>query len=312
MKKLISIAIPAYNEEGNLDELKKRLQEVMSANPGYDFEVIISENGSWDRSYEILLQINREDPRFKVVQLSRNFGCDGGITAAMHHAKGDALVIMMADLQEPPEMISEFIKKWEEGYDVVYGKIMKRAESGFMRVLFTKMFYRIMYLLTNKAFPEDVSDFRLMDRRVYLAVNSMEERNRLLRGLIAWTGFRQYGIPFDRRPRYAGKSTFNYIAVFKLAFNGIFAFSYFPLKLATVFGTIISLLAFIAAIIEVAMNLIFGREVPGFTTLITVILLMSGIIILILGIIGEYISRIYDEVKQRPNYIIRNEIGFQK
>lgn len=310
MKKLISIVIPAYNEEGNVDELAKRLQKVMDDNPSHDFEVIIVENGSWDGTYEKLLAVHRADPRFKIIQLSRNFGCDGGITAGMNHAKGDALVITMADLQEPPEMITDFIRKWEEGYDVVYGKVMKRAESGLFRRAFTFLYYKIMYLLTNKAFPEDVSDFRLMDRRVYLAVNSMEERNRLLRGLIAWTGFRQYGIPFDRRPRYAGKSTFNYLAVFRLAFNGIFAFSYFPLKLATAFGTLVSILAFLAAIVEVAMYFVFGREVPGFTTLITVILLMFGITIMILGVIGEYISRIYDEVKQRPNYIVRNEIGF--
>lgn len=310
MKKLISIVIPAFNEEKGLDELKRQLQLVMNANDNYDFEVIIVENGSWDNSFEVLERIHYDDPRFKVLQLSRNFGCDGGITAGMRYAKGDALVIMMADLQEPPELISQFIKKWEEGYDVIYGIVKKRAEVGPIRSFCTQIFYRIMYVLTDKAIPENVSDFRLMDRRVYLAINSMNERNRLLRGLIAWTGFKQYGIPFERRPRYAGKSTFSYIAVFKLALNGIFSFSYFPLKLATAFGMFVSLLSFTMGIIEIILYFIYGREVPGFTTLITVILFLFGIVILILGIIGEYISRIYDEVKQRPNYIIRKEIGF--
>ncbi len=210
-KKMISIVIPSYNEEPGLPELKRQLQHVMDTNEAYDFEVIIVENGSWDKSFELLQKIHEEDSRFKVVQLSRNFGCDGGITAGMHYARGDAMVIMMADLQEPPEMISQFIKKWEEGYDVVYGIVAKRAGISLIHSLSTKAFYRIMYLLTDKAFPEDVSDFRLIDRRVYLAVNSMDERNRLLRGLIAWTGFKQYGIPFERKPRFAGESTFNYI-----------------------------------------------------------------------------------------------------
>jgi polyisoprenyl-phosphate glycosyltransferase len=310
MKKIISIVIPAFNEEQGLEELKKQLQLVMNTNNDYDFEVIIVENGSWDNSFGVLKRIHEEDHRFKVLQLSRNFGCDGGITAGMRYARGDALIIMMADLQEPPELVSQFIKKWEEGYDIVYGIVKKRADAGLIRSLGTHFFYKIMYILTDKAFPENVSDFRLMDRKVYLAINSMNERNRLLRGLIAWTGFRQYGIPFERRPRYAGKSTFSYIAVFKLAFNGIFAFSYFPLKLATAFGVIVSLLSFLAGIIEIVLYFIYGRAVPGFTTIITVILFMFGIVILILGIIGEYISRIYDEVKQRPNFIIRNELGF--
>lgn len=310
MKKMISIVIPAYNEEEVLDELKKRLQTVMNDIPEYDFEVIIVENGSYDSTYDRLLKIHEEDPRFKILQLSRNFKCDGGITAGLRYVKGDAAVIMMADLQDPPELINQFIKKWEEGYDIVFTIVSKRSGVGFARRLFTGLFYKIINGLTDKAIPENVSDFRLMDRRVYEAVNGMDERNRMLRGIIVWTGFKQTGITYERPPRFAGESKASFVQVLKLALDGIFSFSYIPLKFATILGFIISIVSFIMIAVELVLYLAYGRIVPGFTTLIIVMLFLFGMLFLILGVIGEYIARIYDEVKQRPNYIVKKEIGF--
>ncbi|MCK4859477.1 MAG: glycosyltransferase family 2 protein [Candidatus Omnitrophica bacterium] len=310
MKKLISVVIPAYNEEAVLDELKKRLKEVMATNSNYDFEIIIVENGSWDSSFEKLIRINKEDPRFKIVQMSRNFGCDGAITAGLKYAKGDAAVIMNADLQDPPEMIFEFIKKWEEGYEIVYGIIEKRIGVSFTRKILSSIAYKIIYHLSNKMIPANVSDFRLIDKKVYTIVNKMEERNKFLRGIIAWTGFKQIGIPFDRPARFGGGPSANFFAVFKVAINGIFSFSYFPLRAVSVLGMVVSTSAFIMGITEIYLFLLYGRVVQGFTTLIVVMLFLFGTLFFILGVMGEYIARIYDEVKQRPNFIVKNEIGF--
>ena len=310
MKKLISVVIPAYNEEAVLDELEKRLKEVMATSSNYDFEIIIVENGSWDSSFEKLIRINKEDSRFKIVQMSRNFGCDGAITAGLKYAKGDAAVIMNADLQDPPEMIPEFIKKWEDGYEIVYGIIQKRIGVTFTRKILSSIAYKIIYHLSNKMIPTNVSDFRLIDKKVYTIVNKMEERNKFLRGIIAWTGFKQIGIPFDRPPRFAGGPSANFFAVFKVAINGIFSFSYFPLRAVSVLGIVVSASAFIMGIIEIYLFLRYGMVVHGFTTTIIVILFLFGTLFFILGIIGEYIARIYDEVKQRPNFIVKNEIGF--
>lgn len=309
-KKLISIVIPAYNEEEVVDELKRRLQSMMDGNPRYNFEVIIVENGSFDSTYNKLLKIHAEDSRFKILQLSRNFRCDGGITAGLQYVSGDAAVIMMADLQDPPELIPQFLEKWEEGYDIVYTVVLKRNGTGPARRLFSIMFYKIIGVLTDRTIPENASDFRLIDRRVYETVNRMNERNRMLRGIITWTGFKQYAINYERPPRFAGESKAAFVQVFKLALDGIFSFSYIPLKLTTYLGFIISVLSFIMIIVELALFLLYGREVPGFTTLIITILFLFGMLFMILGIIGEYIARIYDEVKQRPNYIVKKEIGF--
>lgn len=310
MKKLISIVIPAYNEEEVLDELKRRLQQVMNIIKDYDFEVIIVENGSWDSTFEKLLGINKEDPRFKIVQLSRNFGCDGGITAGLAFANGDAAVIMNADLQDPPEMIAQFIKKWEDGYDIVYGIIQKREGVSLIRRILSSLAYKIIYLLTDATIPENASDFRLIDEKVYVTVNKMEEKNKFLRGIIAWTGFKQIGIPYERPPRYAGEPKAGFCTAFNVAINGIFSFSYFPLQIATVLGFIASIISFILILVEIGLYFRYGQVVPGFTTTIILILFLFGILFSLLGIIGIYIARIYDEVKERPNFIVDDTIGF--
>jgi dolichol-phosphate mannosyltransferase len=310
MKKLISIVIPAYNEESVIEELKKRLQNIMNTCPDYDFEVIIVENGSFDSTFERLISIHHEDPRFKIVQLSRNFGCDGGITAGLAYANGDAAVIMNADLQDPPELIPRFIQEWEAGNEIIYGVIKRREGVNLIRRILSRLAYMIIFRLSNHMIPENASDFRLIDRKVYTIINSLKEKNKFLRGLVVWTGFKQRGIPFERQPRFAGESKADFKTVWNVAMNGIFSFSYFPLKIATFMGFLLSTLSFVMALFEIYLYLAFGREVPGFTTLILVILFCFGMIFLMFGIMGTYIERIYDEVKQRPNYIVNNEIGF--
>lgn len=310
MKELISIIIPAYNEESVVEELRKRLQHVMNACPNYDFEVIVVENGSVDTTFERLVSIHQEDPRFKILQLSRNFGCDGGITAGLVYAKGDAAVIMNADLQDPPELIPQFIQKWESGYDIVYGVIQKREGVNIIRRVLSRVAYMIIFKLSNRMIPENASDFRLIDRKVYKIINSMKEKNKFLRGLVVWTGFKQIGIPLERAPRFAGESKADFRTAWNVAMNGIFSFSYFPLKIATTLGFLLSTLSFLMALVEIYLFFAFGREVPGFTTIILVILFCFGMIFLMFGIMGTYIERIYDEVKQRPNYIVNTEIGF--
>lgn len=309
MKKLISVVIPAYNEEDVLDELQRRLKSIMDSNIDYEFEIIIVENGSWDSSFEKLVQINKEDPRFKIVKLSKNFGCDGGITAGLKYATGDAVVIMNADLQDPPEMITQFLRKWEEGYEIIYGIIEKREGVSFTRKILSKLAYEIIYNLTHEAIPKNASDFRLIDKKVYLIVNNMGEKNKFLRGIIAWTGFKQTGIPYERPARYAGETKAGFCAALNVAMNGIFSFSYFPLHIATILGFVISAISFGLIFLELAFFFIYGQIVPGFTTTIVLILFLFGMLFFLIGIVGIYIARIYDEVKQRPNFIVTDKIG---
>lgn len=310
MKKMISVVIPAYNEEDVLDELKRRLIKVMNYNANYDFEIIIVENGSWDSSFEKLKDFNDEDSRFKTIKLSRNFGLDGGISAGLKYARGDGIVIMNADLQDPPEMISQFIKKWEDGYEVIYGIILKREKVSIITRILSSLAYELIHKLTHSVIPKNVSDFRLIDKNVQIVVNNMTEKNRFLRGMIAWTGFRQTGIPYERPGRYAGESKFNFQAAFNVAINGIFSFSYFPLHIATILGFITSLGSFIMIIVQLGLFFLYGQVIPGFATTIITISFLFGILFFLLGIIGIYLARIYDEVKQRPNFIVREFVGF--
>lgn len=309
MRKLISVIIPAYNEEAVLNELRRRLLDVMAVNRNYDFEIIIVENGSWDSTFDMLVRMNHDDPRFKVVQLSRNFGPDGGITAGLSRARGDAAVIMNADLQDPPELVTRFIEEWENGYEIVYGIIKKRSGVSHSRKLLSAIAYKIINKMADTGIPENAGDFRLIDKKVYTIINIMQEKNKYLRGLIAWTGFKQLGIPYERPSRYAGDSKAGFSTAMEVALNGIFSFSYLPLRLATVVGFALSLISFILMIFELALFMIYGREVPGYTSTILIILFLFGMLFLLLGIVGIYLGRIYDEVKQRPNFIIKNEIG---
>jgi dolichol-phosphate mannosyltransferase len=229
MKKLISIVTSAYNEEECVEYLAQSIKKVFENLQNYNFEVIFVENGSTDRTYEKMLKIHNEDKRFKIVRLSRNFRMDGGITAGLNYANGEAVILMTANLQDKPSLIPEFIKKWEEGYEHVYAIVKSRPGKSIFRKAFSKIFYVIINYMTDDLIPKDVSDYRLIDRKIVKTINNIHERNRFMRGLFAWSGFKSTGIEFERDKRYAGKSHAHFWKVVELALKGIFAFSYKPI-----------------------------------------------------------------------------------
>jgi dolichol-phosphate mannosyltransferase len=303
-KKLISLIVPAYNEEDCVDELFSRLDAVFATEPQYDFEVVIVENGSLDSTWVKLQAIAQKDSRFKILKLSRNFRMDGGLTAGLDYIKGDACVLMTADLQDPPELIPQFLRYWEQGYENIFGVITKREGTGPIRTMNSKLFYWLAGKLTDGRIPRNASDFRLVDRKVYEAVKGMTERNRFVRGLFAWAGFNSIGVPMERSPRFGGVSNAHTLKVLDLAFKGIFAHSYKPLRLITVFGFVLSGLSFISIVPLFFLWLFVGVPFAGFGTLVGLFLLVFGIVSLMLGILSEYVGLIYEEVKARPNYVV--------
>jgi polyisoprenyl-phosphate glycosyltransferase len=309
MNKIISIVIPAYNESGNMEELSRQLKDVFLELPVYDFEVIVVENGSTDNTYKLITQIRESDKRFKILQLSRNFRMDGGITAGLSFAKGDAIVIMTANLQDKPSTIIEFVKKWEEGYENIFGIVKSRPGKSVLRRFNSWIFYKIIKFLTGNMIPENVSDFRLIDRKILKIINSMEERNRFIRGMIAWTGFKSIGVEYERAPRYSGNSHAHFFKVLQLAIQGIFAFSYFPIRAIVLLGFSVSALSFIFLVYIVVKTIVYGVPFAGYGTIMTIISMMFGMVFLILGVLGQYIAQIYEEAKKRPNFIVTNKIG---
>lgn len=308
-RKLISVVIPAYNESDCVDELARQLQAVMLSEPQYDFEVIVVENGSEDDTFEKLMTIHAGDPRFKIVQLARNFRMDGGLTAGLAHVKGDAAVVMTADLQDPPDLIPTFLRRWEEGYENVYMVVSQRRGTGPVRSFNSRAFYWLAGRLTDGRIPPNASDFRLVDRKVYETINRMEERNRFVRGLFAWVGYRSIGVPHERRPRYGGASKAHTFGVLDLAFKGIFAHSYKPLRLITITGFAVSAMSFLTLLGLTIRFFLFGVPFAGFGTIVGFTLLLFGILFTMLGVVSEYVGLIYEEVKQRPNYVVRDVVG---
>lgn len=311
-KKLISIIVPAYNEEDCVQELARRLALVFDANPNYAFEAIIIENGSVDRTWDLLQDIHTKDERFKIIQLARNFRMDGGLTAGLHYASGDAAVLMTADLQDPPELISDFIKKWEEGFENVYMIVTKRRGTGPIRRFNSRAFYWLAGKLTDDRIPANASDFRLVDRRVYEAVRSMEERNRFIRGLFAWVGFNSVGIEAERPERFGGVSNAHSLKVIDLAFKGIFSHSYVPLKLITVTGLFLSVASLIATVGLIFVWVAVGVPFAGFGSIISLGLMLFGVLAFMIGLVAEYVGLIYEEVKARPNFVVRSTLGIDQ
>lgn len=308
-KKLVSVVIPAYNESDCVDELFHRLSKIFDSESKYDFECVFVENGSEDDTFDKLERIHKLDSRFKVLQLARNFRMDGGLTAGLSVIKGDACVLMTADLQDPPELIPEFIRLWEQGFENIYGVVTKREGISRLRAFNSKLFYSLAGKLTSGRITKNASDFRLVDRRVYEAVNAMTERNRFVRGLFAWVGFRSIGVEMVRPPRFGGKSNADTLKVLDLAFKGIFAHSSVPLRLITLLGFLLSVIALVTLGIYVVAAVMFGVPFDGFGTLVSIALGGLAITTLLLGVIGEYVGLIYEEVKQRPNFVISRKIG---
>jgi dolichol-phosphate mannosyltransferase len=308
-KQLISIIIPAYNESDCVEELAKRLSALFDVESNYGFECIFIENGSIDDTYDKLIQIHNSDSRFKIIRLSRNFRMDGGLTAGLEYVKGDACVLMTADLQDPPELISEFIRKWEAGFENVYGVVTQRQGTGIIRTFNSKAFYWLSGKLTNGLVTKNASDFRLVDRKVYSSVRAMQERNRFVRGLFSWVGYKSIGIEMVRPPRFAGNSKAYTFKVLDLAFKGIFAHSYLPLRAVSVVGALVSVFALIMMLVATYKAVVNGVPFDGFGTLVLISLFGTGVLSIFLGVIGEYIGLIYEEVKGRPNFVVSSTIG---
>lgn len=308
-RKSVTVVVPAYNESECVDELARRLGIVFDAEPDYDMDAIIVENGSVDDTWEKLQAIHREDPRIKIVKLSRNFRMDGGLTAGLEFVRADACVFMTADLQDPPELIHEFLRKWEQGYENVYGIVEKRGGTGPLRKFNSWAFYLVAGKLTDGRIPRNVSDFRLMDRKLYEAVRSMHERNRFIRGLVAWSGFKSTGIPMERPERFGGVSNAHSFKVIDLAIKGIFAHSVTPLRMITISGLVLSGLAMLTLLALVIRWLTFGVPFAGFGSIVGIGLLGFGVLSVMIGIVAEYVGLIYEEVKQRPNYLVSEEEG---
>lgn len=305
MPPVISLAVPMYNEAEGLDTFFERVGKVLRET-GLDYEIVCVNDGSRDETLASLLRYRELDPRIIVVDLSRNFGKDIALTAAIDNAGGDVVIPMDADLQDPPEMIPQMIEKWKAGADMVVARRKSRkGDSPFKRIS-ARMFYRIFNAVTTVRIPPDAGDFRLMNRKVVDAIHNLPEGNRFMKGLFAWVGFRTESVDYVRQPRARGKTKFSVGKLWNFAMNGIVSFSSFPLRVWSYIGALISFLSLAYAVYLVIRTLISGCEVPGYPSLMVAILFMGGVQLISLGVIGEYLDRIYYESKRRPLYLTRN------
>ena len=303
---LISVVVPLKDEEGNVAQLLTRITATLeraTRERGDDYEIVAVDDGSTDATLALLRQAQAGLPRLVIVSLSRNFGHQIAATAGLENAAGDAVILIDGDLQDPPELIETFLEKWREGYDVVYAtRRARRGESPF-KVQTARAFYRIIRRLTNVSIPVDTGDFRLMDRRVVDAIEQTRERHRFLRGLVSWVGFKQTGIEYERDARVSGKTKYPLSKMVRFAFDGITSFSELPLRFATYLGFIVSAFAFVYTIVVVILKFLGANE-PGYTSTMVAILFLGGVQLIGIGILGEYVGRIYDQVKGRPLYFV--------
>src|SRR5271166_5400985 len=307
----LSVAIPVHNEESVLPELLPRLCAVLDKLPGGPHEMLFVDDGSTDRSFEMLAETAREDSRLAVISLSRNFGHQAAITAALDYVTGDATVVMDGDLQDVPEAIPQFVEKYRQGFDVVYAQRVRRKEPLLLRACYF-VFYRMMATLSDIRLPLDSGDFGLMSRRVVDQVRKMPEHHRYLRGMRSWVGFRQTGLPVERAERHSGKSKYSVMGLMKLAFDGIFAFSIVPIRAAALFGAFVMFLSSLFVIYSIYIRIFLQKSPQGFTALIVALTFFSGVVLFFLGVIGEYVGRIYEETKGRPEYIVGRTVGTKK
>lgn len=303
-----SVVIPVYEEEDNLPTLYARLTDVLSKDLGLAYEIVFVDDGSRDRSSVILQQFAAEDPHVVSVELTRNFGHQIALSAGLEHTRGRLVAVMDADLQDPPEVLPQFIAKWREGYDVVYAVRAKRQEVWWKQLAYTA-FYRLLQQVAKIDIPLDAGDFCVMDRRVVDLMVSMPERNRFVRGIRSWVGFKQLGIPYERHTRHAGRSKYTLAQLVVLAMDGLVSFSYLPLRMISLLGLVVSLSSIALAIFYAIKKLTYGLNPPGFATLVVAIFFLAGIQLLTIGVIGEYVGRISEEVKQRPLYVARRVLG---
>lgn len=303
-KKLITILVPAYNEELSIPILYDRLLPIINNISNYNFEILFVNDGSKDNTVHVLKNLRNKDNRICYLNLSRNFGKEIAMIAGLDYAKGDAVIILDADLQDPPELIPEMIIYWEQGYDDVYAKRKSRKGETWLKKFTSKMFYKILQHVTDIEIQKDTGDFRLLDRRCVEALKQFRESQRYTKGLFSWIGYNKKEILYDRDPRIAGKTKWSYMNLFKLSIDGITSFTTAPLRLSTLTGVLISIISFIYMLAIIIKTLISGVEVPGYASTIVVILFVGGIQLIFLGIIGEYLGRAFYETKHRPIYFI--------
>lgn len=303
----ISCVVPAYNEEDVIQEFHERLSRVLEK-LGVEAEIIYINDGSRDKTPELLLKLREVDDRVTVVDLSRNFGKEIALSAGLDHAVGDAVLIIDADLQDPPELIPEMVKLWREGYDVVYAKRMSRSGETFLKKATSYLFYRVLQKISSVRIPEDTGDFRLLSRRAVDALNRLREHHRYMKGLFSWIGYPQKEILYNRDPRYAGETKFNYWKLWNFAIEGITSFTSVPLKISMYVGFVIAFLAFIYAVFIIYKTLVYGDPVAGYPSLMVVVLFLGGIQLITIGVIGEYLARVFNESKNRPLYLTKNVI----
>ena len=303
-KKLVTILVPAYNEQEVLHLLYDRLEKLMNENTNYDFEVFLVNDGSKDKTFEIMQELREKDKRFCYLNLSRNFGKETAMIAGLDYCKGDAVVIIDADLQDPPELIPEMIKYWEEGYDDVYAKRKSREGETWLKKFTSKMYYRVLQGFTRIEIQKDTGDFRLLDRRCVEALKSMRENQRYTKGLFSIIGYNKKEILYDRDPRAAGQTKWNYGKLIDLSIDGITSFTTSPLRWAALIGCGVSVIGFVYMLYIIIKTIVTGIDVPGYASLMVVILFLGGIQLIFLGIIGEYLGRTFNESKHRPLYFI--------
>jgi polyisoprenyl-phosphate glycosyltransferase len=309
-RQLVSVVVPCYNEDAVLMETHRRLTGVLTRVPGVDYEIIYVDDGSRDATNEVLRCLRATDRRARVLRLSRNFGHQIAVSAGLEHASGDAVVVIDADLQDPPELLPEMIARWRNGVDVVYGvRTHRGGESTFKRWT-ASVFYRMINRVSEIDFPLDAGDFRLLDRVVVDALRAMPERDRYVRGMVSWTGYHQEALEYERAPRFAGRSKYPLFKMLRFAADGILSFSTVPLRLASCFGFVASGIAVAGIVYALGVRLLTKNWVTGWTAIFTAVLFIGGVQLICVGLLGEYIGRIYNEGKQRPLYFVRERIGF--
>ena len=299
----VSLVVPAYNEEVVLPEFLARAHAALDAT-GLSWEIVFADDGSKDATADLIRAYHGQDPRIGLVSLSRNFGKEIALTAGIDHAKGRAVVLIDADLQDPPELIADLVARWKEGYDVVYARRTAREGETNLKRLTAHMFYRIVNQVAEQPIPADVGDFRLMSRRAVDALSQLREHHRFMKGLFSWIGFRQIEVPYARDPRAAGQTKWNYWRLWNLSIEGITSFSIRPLQFASYFGFVIAVLAVVYGVFFILRTIILSNPVPGYPSLLVIVLFLGGVQLITLGVIGEYIGRIFNETKGRPLYLV--------
>lgn len=305
----LSVVIPVFNEEANLSLLYSRLKHTLGALQA-SYEIVFVDDGSRDASLALLRELAASDPCVRAIELARNFGHQVAISAGLDHARGKGVIVMDADLQDPPEVLPQFIAKWREGHDVVYAIREQRKEHVFKRAAYA-VFYRLLQRVANIEIPLDAGDFCIMDRRVVELLTSMPERNRFVRGIRSWVGLNQVGLAYERHARHAGRPKFTFTRLVYLALDGLVSFSFLPLRVITMLGLAVSFVSLVLALFYAVKKLTVGLNPPGFATLVVAIFFLAGMQLITIGVIGEYVGRIFEEVKRRPLYVVRRTSGGQ-